>query len=247
MKAIILDDEPNACELLHGMVQQFCPEIKQCSFSSDYNEVIEWIKDEQPDILFLDINMPEISGFEFLKMISSYSGKVIFTTAYDQYALKAFEVGAFDYLLKPIQIDRLEDAVKRVDKVRNDSKKDINGEILELFETLRNRENRLSSIAVNHRSGMKFIETKDILFLKGSGNYSEIICADYTYMSTKTLKDFESVLDEKTFLRVHKSYLVNIKFVERSQLIDGYWHLEINGLQIPVSRRKRYLIDQFIV
>jgi two-component system LytT family response regulator len=247
LKAIILDDEPNACELLHGMIQQFCPEITQCTFTSNHKEAIEWMKESEPDVLFLDINMPEVSGFDFLQKIASFSGKVVFTTAYDQYALRAFEVGAFDYLLKPIQIERLEETVRRIDKTRQDSKNEIQSEILELFETLKSRENQLTSIAVNHRSSMKFIETKNILFLKGSGNYSEIVCSDYTYMSTKTLKDFEGVLDNKSFLRVHKSYLVNINFVERSQLIDGYWHLEINGLQIPVSRRKRYLIDQFIV
>jgi len=245
LKALIIDDESAACNALEALLKQFCPVFDEVYSCEDPEAGYDLISQIKPDILFLDINMPILSGFDFLEKLTGFKGKIVFVTAYDQYALKAFQYGAYDYLLKPIQISLLEDMVNRFVEERKDAPD--NSELIELFHKLNKRENQLSSIAVNHRGGMQFIQTDDILFLKGQGNYTEVVCKDFTYMSTKTLKDFESILDDKKFIRTHKSYLVNIKSVSRFQVIDGAWYLIVNGIELPVSRRRKHIIDQFSV
>ncbi len=246
LKALVVDDERAACEVLVGMIEQFIPQIDEVSYCMDPVKALDLVVDEKPNIIFLDINMPQISGFEFLSRLQDFKGKIVFTTAYDQYALKAFEFGAFDYLLKPVEIDQLERTVQRyIDE--NEPQKESNADLLAFFESMNASKKFKKSIAVNHRGSIHFIQTSDILYLKGQGNYSEIICKDYTYMSTKTLKDVESMLDPETFLRIHKSYVVNINHVTKCQPIEGAWYVIINDLEIPVSRRRKFIIDQFTV
>jgi two-component system LytT family response regulator len=230
---------------LEGMIRNFIPEITEINICQNPIEAIERVEELQPDILFLDVNMPQLTGFELVDKLKGFEGKIIFTTAYDQYALKAFEVGAFDYLLKPIEIAQLEKTVARyIEDYHEDE--DSNGDISALFEAMNGTKFK-KSLAVNHRGGMQFIKTENVLFLKGQGNYTEIVCGDYTYMSTKTMKDVEAILDPTVFIRVHRSYVVNIERVQRCHQVDGTWYIIINDIEIPVSRRRKFIIDQFAV
>lgn len=246
LKVVIVDDEKAACEVLQGMIEQFIPQITEVVASQDPLAALELVSKTHPDMIFLDINMPQISGFEFLERLQDFKGKIVFTTAYDNYALKAFEFGAFDYLLKPIEIDQLEKTVQRY----LDDKEDAtinNSDLVALFDQLNSGPKYKKALAVNHRGSMHFIQTHNILFLKGQGNYTEIVCKDFTYMSTKTLKDVEAMLNPDIFMRVHKSYVVNFDAVSKCQSIDGAWYLIVEKHEIPVSRRRKFIIDQFTV
>ena len=246
LKVLVVDDEKAACEVLVGMIEQFIPQIDEVNFSVNPIEALELVGKLKPQIIFLDINMPQISGFEFLTRLQDFEGKIVFTTAYDQYALKAFEFGAYDYLLKPVEIEQLERTVQRyIDEFETQS--NSNEDLIAFIESMNSVKKFKKSIAVNHRGSIHFIQASDILYLKGQGNYSEIVCADHTYMSTKTLKDVEIMLDPEVFLRIHKSYVVNINHVTKCQPIDGAWYVIINEMEIPVSRRRKFIIDQFTV
>lgn len=247
LRALIVDDEKSAMEVLSGLIENFIPEITEVQTCQDALGAIEMVSEFEPDILFLDINMPQLTGFELIEKLEDFHGKIIFTTAYDQYALDAFKVGAFDYLLKPVEIAKLESTVKRYIEDYGEEEGETSADIQALFEALNVSSAHRRTIAVNHRGGMQFLKTKDVLFLKAQGNYTEIVCEDYTYMSTKTLKDVELMLDPQRFVRVHKSYVVNIEQVTRAQLIDNNWYLIINGQDVPISRRRKSIIDQFAV
>lgn len=246
LSALIVDDEKSALEVLSGLIENFIPEIEEVKTCQDALAAIDLVSELEPDILFLDINMPQLSGFQVIEKLEDFKGKIIFTTAYDQYALDAFKVGAYDYLLKPVEVSKLENTIKRYIEDYGDDE-ETSADIQSLFEALNVSSAHRKTIAVNHRAGMQFIKTADILFLKAQGNYTEIVCADHTYVSTKTMKDIEEMLDPQQFIRTHKSYVVNIEQVDRATMQDNNWYLVLKGHEVPISRRRKSVIDQFAV
>jgi two-component system, LytTR family, response regulator len=233
-KAIIIDDEKNARILLEGMVKEYTPDIEIVDTCANLQSGVISIYKHKPKLVFLDIEMPGHSGLELLDFFEEkdVDFSVIFTTAYNQYAIQAFKLSAIDYLLKPIEPEDLENAVERF--IKQESKQD--------FKLLKNNLNTGNSIkiALPTSNSIKFVEIETILFIKGDGGYSHFYLNDgSTVMVSKTLKVYEDILKEqKNFFRCHKSFIVNILHISDYVKADG-GYLVINKVhQVGVSHEK---------
>ena len=242
MKAIIIDDEKRARVSLSLLLQEYCPQVTIVAECENLPEGVKAIRKHQPDIVLLDIEMPGHSGLELLDFFdeNEVNFSIIFTTAYNEYALKAFKFSAVDYLLKPIIPEELAEAVERVAKQK------------QRFENLRAfkenlQQETLTKIAVPSGNTLLFLDTDKIMYIKGEGAYSEVFCSDGSrQLVSRNLKNFEDILcSDSRFLRIHKSYIVNFNFVTAFNKSDG-GSIELeNKAQIPVSPDKaQQILDQ---
>jgi two-component system, LytTR family, response regulator len=210
IKAILVDDEESARDVLENLLHRFCPEVDLLKKCNNVEQAVEAIKIFQPSLVFLDIEMPNYRGYELIDFFSEINFEIIFVTAYDSYAIKAFEVSAVDYLLKPIEIDRLRESVKRVstkfDHLFNHEK------INHLKNTLKS--DSLQSILVAKNGNQYVVSLKDIIAIEAQESYSCIHTLSGNYLMSKNLKYFERMLEnENAFIRIHKSWIINIHFV----------------------------------
>jgi len=210
IKAILVDDEESARDVLENLLRRFCPEVDLLKKCNNVEQAVEAIKVYQPDLVFLDIEMPNYRGYELLNFFTEINFEIIFVTAYDRYAIKAFEVSAVDYLLKPIEIDRLKESVGRVstklDTILNQEK------INHLREALKS--DSLQSILVTKNGNQYVVGIKDIIAIEAQESYSCIHTLSGNYLMSKNLKHFERMLEEeKSFIRVHKSWIINTHFI----------------------------------
>lgn len=245
--AMIVDDEKKASTLLNTLINEYCSEIDEVIISNDAEEAVELIQKNQPDLLFLDINMPKLNGFELLDNLENFQGHLIFTTAYDEYAIKAFKYHAFDYLLKPISPDQILDSVQRA--IANISKKNHEPSlenIKDLLGQIQQKEEYKETIAINDKGGLLFIDVKSITHLEGQSNYTMVYTNEKRYTCAKTLKKFVEILDPNKFIRVHRSYVVNVSKIARYNPENTELEM-INGSFIPVARRKRKELERFSV
>jgi len=239
MKAIIIDDERNCITSLAYDLDKYCPEISIEAECQGGKEGLLAIKKYNPDIVFLDIDMPYINGFEMLEMLPEINFATIFTTAYDQYALQAFRISAVDYLLKPINKDDLVNAVKKV-FLQNDRQSTTNNieflmEQMQAIET-----DTVKKIAFPTFEGVEFVPLKDINYCKGDNNYTHIYLLDGTdLLISKTLRYVEQMICEYQFFRVHNSYIVNLDYVKKFVKSDGGYLVLESGESISVSRSKK--------
>ena len=242
MKAIIIDDEKRARISLSYILQEYCPNVTIVAECENLAEGVKAIRKNQPNIVLLDIEMPGHSGLELLDFFdeNEVNFSIIFTTAYNEYALKAFKFSAVDYLLKPIIPEELAEAVERVAKQK------------QRFENLRAfkenlQQETLTKIAVPSGNTLLFLDTDKIMYIKGEGAYSEVFCSDGSkQLVSRNLKNFEDILcSDSRFLRIHKSYIVNFNFVTAFNKSDG-GSIELeNKAQIPVSPDKaQQILDQ---
>lgn len=239
LTALILDDEKSACEVMESMVTDYCPNIEILLVTQDPNFALDLMNTRSPDILFIDINMPKMSGFEFLNKLTDFTGKIIFTTAYDEFAIQAFKYSAFDYLLKPIHVEQLEETIERLQK--EFKPKSNSEEIKKLVRQV----NEKSTLTIPHNGGKAFVRLSDILFLQASGNYTFIHTEKQKFTAAKTLKEYEDILDDSVFIRIHKSYIVNIQKAVRTNA-NGTNNLILNsGDNVPISRRRKHLLNEF--
>lgn len=237
IKAIIIDDERHAIESLKYELSQNCPEVKIIGESTIAKEAVQLINELKPNLLFLDIEMPWMSGFELLQKIDNISFEVIFVTAYDRYAIKAFKFSAIDYLLKPVNGEELITAVNKV----NNKKTDFNENHLQaLIQNLTQQEEKLEKIVLPTVEGLEFIQVKKIVRCESDSNYCRITLENgrKVYLA-KTLKEIESLLVDHAFHRVHHSHLIAEQFILKYSNTDG-GHIEMqNGDMIPLSRSKK--------
>ncbi len=238
MKAIIVDDEERSRKNITALLTDFCAGVEVLDAVKSVEEAMHAIKKYRPDVVFLDIQMQRETGFDLLNKIDKIDFEVIFTTAHAEYAINAIRFSAIDYLLKPIDIEELKQAVSRVEKKRKVSN------IQEQFETL--LYNFKSSDAGNYRlaipfsEGMVFVNMKDILYCEAQSNYTQLYMKDgKSYLVSKTLKDYESLLIQHGFFRVHHSFLVNIKEIKQYIKGDGGYIVMNNNVQIGISQRKK--------
>ena len=204
-------------------------------------EGIGLIEKYKPQLVFLDIEMPKMNGFEMLNVIKEKNFQVIFTTAYDQYAIKAIKYAAFDYLLKPIDIEELKTAVAKIaDKETSETKKQV--ELLQ--QNMQHPKKQLNKLAVPTLDGLLFYDINDIIHLEANSNYTQIFFNNQTkILASKTLKDFEELLPQDIFFRVHHSHLINLNYIKKYIKGDG-GQIELqNGTCVDVSRRKK---DEFL-
>jgi two-component system, LytTR family, response regulator len=237
LKVLLVDDEERAIDSLQLMIEKFIPEIGQITCCTDARKCAQIIHKIQPDLLFLDIRMPYISGFEVLNSIPSKCFKVIFTTAYDEYAIKAIRFSAFDYLLKPIDIEELINAVRRFTLINSDW-----GQQQELFKNMSHNMQVKTfdhfRLALPSKEGVHFLMPHEIIRCEASGNYTIFyITGGKKKITSKTLGEYEELLAPAHFIRTHKSHLVNRDFISYIDH-DGFIVLK-NSTRVEVSRRRK--------
>ncbi len=235
IKAIIIDDEENARENLRGILNEYCPEVQILKEASSAAEAIVVIDNYKPNLVFLDIEMPDGNGFEVLKQFKNPEFKVIFVTAYDHYAIQAIRFSALDYILKPINVLFLQTAIQKMKETME--KDDLRIQNL-LENNVSNIENR--KLALTFSNKIEYIEIKQILRCEGETNYTRFYLNDgRKFLISRTLVEYEEILDNHGFIRSHKSHLVNIKHIRSFIKDDGGYLVMQDGSTVPVSRRKK--------
>lgn len=239
LKAILIDDEPGCLQSLSHDLSTHCPGVEIVARCDNGKEAIKMIHLHKPDVLFLDIDMPYINGFDLLEMVRDVAFEVIFTTAYDTYAIQAFRISAVDYLLKPIDTEALVAAVEKVRILRE--KGNTSRQINFLIQQIKDLENNnVRKIALPTFDGLEFIHMDDILYCQSDGAYTYVHFTDGSklYIS-KTLRFLEDALCNYHFFRVHNSFIVNLNHVTKYTKTDGGLLVMSNGKQIRVSRSKK--------
>lgn len=243
LKAIIIDDEPDCVKLLALQIKMYCPQVNVVAECTASETGLVKIKELQPDIVFLDIEMPVMNGFQLLEALEQISFSLVFVTAYDQFAVKAFRFNALDYLLKPIDGKDLKVAVQKALQQRPDPQ-----QLQSLKQQLRTGEKyQPDKIALPYQNGVSFTHIKNILYCEADNNYTRFfIEGGQQCMVSKTLGDMQEVLEERNFLRVHRQYLVNLDHIKKYVRGDGNYLVMSNDENIPVARNKKEkLVEKF--
>ncbi|HTN17267.1 MAG TPA: LytTR family DNA-binding domain-containing protein [Chitinophagaceae bacterium] len=234
IKAIIVDDELAAGEVICNLIQTFTTAIEVCSICHTIDHAIQEIQRIRPDILFLDIELAEGSGFEILERLPDLRLKVVFVTAYEQYALKAIKHHAFDYILKPVVPAEFKELLDKL--LRQEETGSVDSSTLLRFL----QEQRPKRIAVPMRSGFHYYDVQDIIMLKAQGSYTSMcLTGNREVLVTRILKDFETSLAGNGFLRVHKSFMVNTRYIVELRKEDSGHLLMSNGELVPISTKDR--------
>ena len=237
MNAIIVDDEKKGREILHKLITDYCPEVRVQALASGADEAYELIQKHTPDILFLDIEMPNGNGFYLLEKFNIIPFQVIFTTAYDTYAIQAIKHQAFDYLLKPIDIDELRTTVANVKKIIAFPSKQASANHNPDLKPA-------SRIALPVKDGVVYLAVSNIVRIASDGSYSVFYTDDKKkYVVSKNLKVYEDILPSTLFFRTHKSHIINIKKVKKYLRTDGYYAEMEDSSVVEISRRKK---DEFL-
>lgn len=240
MKTVLVDDEINALEMLEWMLQKNCPEVEIVAMCDSPLDALEKIKALKPDVIFLDIEMPQLNGFDLLERLGKHESDVIFTTAYNQFAIKAFKVCALDYLLKPIDPEDLKAAVQKAAQKKNTVSQEQLDLLLSYMKPEKPKSKRIALTASDH---LVFVETEKIIYCESDSNYTIFFLTDgQKIIVSKTLKDVEEILEGTDFFRVHASYLINMKHVSKFTRGDGGYVVMSNNQHITVSRKKK---DEF--
>ncbi|MBP7477474.1 MAG: response regulator [Chitinophagales bacterium] len=240
IRALIVDDEESARNILFNLLQTYRNDIDIIGQCENVVQAVEFIKENKPDLVFLDIEMPNYSGLELVQFFEEISFDIIFITAYHQFAIKAFEISAFDYLLKPIEIARLDSAIKKYIVKSHQQLEAIN------YKTLKENlsQNCISKLIVSQQGGQKAILLSDIIALQANEAYTTIYDANgQQYTMSKNLKYFEQQFsDNKDFLRVHKSWLVNAQHIRKYSSTDFSIYLSLN-IEAKLSKYKKAEFD----
>lgn len=241
LRALIVDDEFNASSNLQMMIEEFCPELDVLATAASAEEARNFLADKEVDVVFLDIKMPQEDGFSFLKSLPERSFSVVFTTAHNEFALKAFREDAIDYLEKPINVDDLQKAVAKLQRTHQKGITNISeSEALRDWFKDVNLFPENEKTAVPTRDGYVVLRSKDIVRLEASDSYTNIYLVDgKRYMSSKNIKVYEDKLNKKVFFRTHKSHIINTMFhLEAFTRTDGNFAILSDKSSVPVSRRK---------
>jgi len=236
LRAVILDDEPNCSKTMELLLREFCPQVTLLATFNHPSKATAFLTSNEIDLLFLDIDMPILNGFELLDQLQPVNFHIIFTTAYDQYAVKAFKYSAYDYLLKPIDENELASAVERL----TGKKQPDNSQAAHLISVY-SKTSTPDRIALPTTDGVEFIETASILRCESDSNYTRVFFVNdqKEFLICKTLKDIESILGSALFLRVHNSHLINKKQVKKLVKADGGYLIMNDGSEIPLARSKK--------
>lgn len=234
LTAIAIDDEQDSLSILQILLERYCPQVTLAATFTDPHEAIAYIHATPPDLLFLDISMPTLSGFELLEQVKQHRMEVIFTTAHDEYAIQAFQVGALHYLLKPIDRNDLTQSVERVLRRQPETPQPSIQALLQQVATMRR-----PKLAVSTLKGIELIDIDDIVYCEASSNYTLVYFADRKMVVTKTLKEMEQQLRVHNFFRIHHSYLINMAHLRSFLKTDGGYVTLSNGKQLSVSRSRK--------
>ena len=244
IRAIIVDDEKNNRESLHLLIKTYTPHIEIVAYCCSAQEARDAIRQHHPNLLFLDIKMPQESGFELLDSLESIDFEVIFTTAYDEYGVRAVKASALDYLLKPIEVTELIQAVQKA-KIIIDQKQS-NIRMQHLIQNIK-ESNPNKTIALSLSDRIEFIEIKSIIRCEADNNYTTFYLKNsQKYVVSKTLKEYNELLVPFGFLRVHQSHLINLSEVKSFVKSDGGYILMKDDSQVSISRQRRESVLQVL-
>lgn len=237
VKALIIDDEAAAANVLRMMIERHIPEISDLRLATQPEEALALVNSFQPQLVFLDIVMPTTDGFELLSSIKDAKFEVIFTTAYNEYAIQAIRFSALDYLMKPIDADELKNAVNRFLE-KNSQRAETDALLNNLVHNLKSKEKEEFKLAVPTTDGAVFFSPSEIMRCEGDRNYTWFFLTNNRkHLSSKTIREYEELLSQHDFLRIHKSHLVNMAFIDK-YLNEGAVVLK-DKMQLPVARLRK--------
>ena len=238
LKAVIIEDEIHSLEALKLLIQDFCPELKIAATASSVETGIEELKKHKPDLVFLDIEIGTGTGFDVLEQVKNFDFEVIFTTAFEHYALKAIKFSAIDYLLKPIDVDDLQKAVQKVNKKRDVLSQ--NQKLVTLLSNIRTTNEQKQTIILSTSEGYEFVPVSDIIYCQADGSYTRFhLNHKRELLVSKHLKEYEKLLSDHNFYRIHQSYLINMAEVGKLMRTDGGYLIMRNGDEIGLSPKKK--------
>lgn len=245
LRALVVDDEEFARKNLTMLLEEYCPEVEVIGEASRKDQAKAIIESSNPDVVFLDIRMPSgAEGFELLEEIENKDFLVVFVTAFKDYAIRAFNASAIYYLLKPIDIEELQAAVKRVSETRQTFSEQP-GNYDTYFDSLKELSHNLlnnkqsNRIAISHTKGLKLVDDDTITHLEASGNCTVIYFKDGTrYLDTRTLKIYENLLNPSKFCRIHKSHIINLQLMKEYINDDGHFAVLEGGIRVPIARNR---------
>ncbi len=248
MNALIIDDELPAQKILRSLLEEHCKKIKIIACVSSAKEAREVLRNEVIDVLFLDVNMPRESGFDLLQSIASHDYSVVFVTGNQEYALRALKASAVDFLLKPVDIEELKEAIKKLEYFQQLRRNNTNLDeqyrlsLNELSSNLQH-DRKITRLTLNHLQGFKIIAIDDIVYLEAERNYTVFHMRNLEkIMVSRGIGDYESLLDPEKFFRTHKSFIINLGYLKEYSTADGYFAIMPDGISVLISRRR---IDEF--
>jgi len=242
IRTILVDDEPRGLNTLKKLLQEYCPEIKVIAECTDAESAKDKIELLEPQLVFLDISLPGKTSFDLLSELDKINFEIIFVTAHNKYALDAFHYSAIDYLMKPIDEDILIDAVRRA--VKRVSMNSVNNNVSTLLHNLQKAQvPQEMKLCIPSLKGFQVVELKDILYCEASGSYTNFFFVDkHSICTAKTIHDYEDLLEDAGFVRIHKSFLVNLLHVKEYLRGEGGSVILSNGHEVEVARRKKDLL-----
>jgi two-component system LytT family response regulator len=240
LKTIIIDDEVNAVDFINTIIGEYCPELEVVGKAHNVTEGVSKIMESKPDLVFLDVEMPNGTGFDLLAHFPEKEFDVVFITAFNHYAIKAIKFSAVDYILKPININEFIEAVSRVLQKRSSTSVRGNDNFKILMENLKT--STPSRLAIPTADGMEYLNPKEILRIEADRSYSWFFLAgNRKILVSKNLKEFQDLLGDRYFFRSHNSHLINLKYVRRFIRREGGYIEMQDGAHIPISRNRKDL------
>ncbi|MEM7105487.1 MAG: LytTR family DNA-binding domain-containing protein [Bacteroidota bacterium] len=237
LKSILIDDEPKCLDSLRLDLQDHCPQVIIVAKCQSGKEGLKAIKKYKPDLVFLDIEMPWMNGFEMLELVDNIEFDVVFTTAYDQFAVKAFRMSAVDYLLKPIDAEDLQNAVQKVVEKNHPA---FSKQQLEVLVNNMSSQTPSQRVALPVKEGFDFILVKDILYCEADGSYTKVFLSNKKSMYiVRSLKEMEALVIDHPFCRIHHSYLINLNHTVKYIRGDGGYVIMVDGANLNVSRNRK--------
>jgi two-component system LytT family response regulator len=238
IRTILVDDEIDSIRILQRLLEDYCPKVNIVGTANGVETAVELIREIRPDLVLLDIEMSQGNAFDLLNQLLPLTFQVIFVTAFDNYAIRAFKYSAVDYLLKPVDIDDLRDAIDRVRE--KPEEKDLAEQMRILLNNVGMLQLSQQKMAIPTVTGLNFVPVQDILRFEAKGNYTIIYLAGgETVMATRTVRDYEEVLPENIFCRIHSSHIINLTRIEKYQKGRGGSVLMEDGTMIEVASRRR--------
>ena len=238
IRCILIDDERNALEMMEWLLKTYCPSVEIVDMCTSAQQGIESINQHKPDVIFLDIEMPRMNGFDMLEQFDKLFFDVVFCTAYDQFAIKAFKYSALNYLLKPIDPDDLKNTVARIEERKSvPSKEQFQLLLQNINQPVKTTPQR---IALTTNDGMIFVPTNEILYCEAESNYTKVVLANgKKVVVSKVLKDIDEALSGPDFCRVHSSFLINVNRIKKYVRGDGGYLIMDDDANISISRNRR--------
>lgn len=247
IQAVIIDDEQNNIDNLTILLKQYCPQVIVAATARNASEGENIILQYSPDLVFLDIQMPERSGFDLLRSLNIYSFEIIFVTAFDQYGIQAVKFAAIDYLLKPINIEELKIAVQKA--IMKSTLKNQNLQLENLIQLIQQKQQKeCHRIALQSLKETRFVETQKIIRCESANNYTAFyLNTGEKIITSKPIFEYEEILTDYEFIRCHQSHLVNKRFIKSWVKEDGGYLLLDDLSQIPISRQKKEYIKSLFI